>query len=189
MHMFRAAKYCNEGKKILSYDILTGCQSCSHLDVDAPRAVTQLRHTAMTTFVWSIVNANETSVATDFCTATAARGLPRSIGRVGGCLESARAGDTLIIVAHGSDEEIGTAGDDVTYTVAGLVTQLTDVMGMPDRISIVLAACDTTVFARALQASFQLLSVQQRGREVYTHHSVTCRGQSGTFAFSRNSRF
>ncbi len=129
----------------------------------------------MTIYVWGMTaEVQEKANATQWARNKGATLIPDTASRRKDCLSNCKTGDTLVIVAHGSPTAIGTSHDAVTFTPTKLADTLVDDLGLQDGAAVNVAACDTTAFAVSLQTAI-------RGKS--GRGSVTCKGQSGKFAF------
>jgi hypothetical protein len=127
----------------------------------------------MTTYVWSLTSEEQESAnATRWARANNATSIPTSSIRRRSFLQNSANGDILVIVAHGSDEALGTSGNAVSYSPTELATMLVTTLGLQDHVRVVLAACSSSQFATALQTAIRTQLA-----------NVTCEGQVGDFSF------
>ena len=128
----------------------------------------------MPIYVWSLTSEQrEQANATRWARLKGARLVPMTKRRQENALNACQARDKVVIVAHGSAHELGTASDAVTFTPEDLADALVDTLGMNDGVKVILAACDSDQFARRLQQAISAKGLR----------SVTCVGQQGNFAF------
>ena len=91
-------------------------------------------------------------------------------------IENIDQGDTLVVVAHGSDNFIGASGNEFELNPTAFANALIQ-QGLKNKTHVVLAACSSDIFATALQTAI---------RKNQTHNLVTCAGQQGVFELTAN---
>lgn len=129
-------------------------------------------------FVLSLTaEANESSAIKYYIDMKQATQVP-SGRRMNGVLEQMDDEDSLVIVAHGDSESIGTKSEANSYTPKKLYDSLNTTIPAKKQINIHIAACDTAVYAATLQGLFNR-------NENYDGH-ITVTGQTGDFKLSIN---
>jgi hypothetical protein len=129
----------------------------------------------MPNYVWCLsTEEREAANATRWARLTEYTQVPTSVTRRVGSLSDTGAGDTVVIVAHGSPLYLGTSGTQVSYDPTQISNLLIGILDMKDGVRVVLAACNSKLFATSLE------QVIRRKR---SHRRVRCVGQVGNFRF------